>query len=732
MRNRDKLEFFMPTLRRILVLITTCLIVHAGERPKIGLALGGGGALGLAHVGVLLWLERHHIPVDTIAGTSMGALIAGTYATGLSATDVDTLIRGIDWDAAFRGNAPFSDLRFRRKQDRLAFPNHYELGLKHGVSGPSGVTSGFGLNLLLDRLFLSIPANQSFDKLATPFRCISTDLVSGDRIEISDGPLGLALRASSAIPGYFEPVRLAGQVLVDGGIVDNLPVDSARAMGADIVIASVLPVAALKPDEIQGLGVLGRSVSIAIVQNERQSEKKAQIVITPDVGNFSSTDYAQFATLIAKGIEGADAQKNRLLPYALNDADWDAFVKARELSRIQSTPRFQHVEVSGGTHSADHRLEKVLTAAMAPGKGTIDSKQIDPILFREIGTGLYNSAGYSSRTNPDGSETLDVTLFGKLHGPPFIYVNPEVSGDAAGRTLLTVNSRFVFMDVGSQNAELRADLSIGSHTLAAVEYYHPIAGTGWFWAPRAAFDRRESFYYVSGSPRGDFDIRQAGVGFDFGYTTVLNNEVRLGVDYGRIGGDVQTGFVPLAGQDGVVKSAKLQFTHNGQDSEQVPSRGLRISAIGRYYFDAPVSSRFPLVKMDASWFHPITREDRVFLLATGASSFGNQLPVPLQFTLGGPLRLGAYGLDEFRGDRIAYASAGWLHRIGTLPAVLGGNLFLGGWYETGGYSLAEQQTTWRQNGTIAFVAETPLGPFYTGWSLGHTAHEWNGKFTFLV
>ena len=157
------------------------------------------------------------------------------------------------------------------------------------------------MTLLLDRLFIRIPANQTFDKLATPFRCISTDLVTGNRIEIVDGPLGEALRASSAIPGFFEPVRRNGQVLVDGGLVDNLPVDSARDLGADVVIASVLPVASLKADEIRGLGVVGRSVSVAIIQNERQSQKKAQLVITPDVGDFSSTDYSEYAKLIERG-----------------------------------------------------------------------------------------------------------------------------------------------------------------------------------------------------------------------------------------------------------------------------------------------------------------------------------------------------------------------------------------------------------------------------------------------
>ena len=719
--------------RLTIVLLTISVAAQAQQRPRVGVALGGGGALGLAHVGVLLWMERNHIPVDTIAGTSIGALIAGSYATGMSAAEVEILIDHIDWNAAFRGTVPYNDLRYRRKEDRRAFPNRFELGIKHGVQTASGLTSGFGLTLLLDRIFIGIPSNQSFDQLATPFRCIATDLVTANRVEIGDGPLAEALRASSAIPGLFEPVRRAGQVLIDGGLVDNLPVDSARDLGADIVIASLLPVAKLKPEEIQGFSVISRSVSVAVVQNERQSARKAEIVIEPDVGGFSSTDYEQYAGLIAKGVEAAEAKKDALLRYAVNDEDWAAFVKARESKRKTSTPRFNGVEVSGGSRLSRQRVDLAMKKVLERGEGSgpVDPKQIEAVLVQEYGTGRYTTAGYAGRLDADGARTLEVNLAEKLHGPPFVYVNPEVRGEDSGRTDLTINSRFVFLEFGGQNAELRADLSIGSHTLAGIEYYRRIGQNGWFWAPRASFDRRQSSYFSGARRVGDFDIRQAGAGVDFGYTTKLDNEMRVGFDYGRIGASAQTGLVPLANQNGVFKNFKLQFTHDGQDSEQVPSRGLRFTATGRYVFSAPVSSAFPLLRFDGSWFRTVTTHDRIFVLASGGSSFGTRLAVPLQFTLGGPLRLSAYGRDEFRGDRIGYSSLGWLRRIGQLPTVLGGSLFLGGWYEVGGFSLAGQQS-WRQNGTIAFVAETPLGPFYTGWSLGHSADRWKGKFTFLV
>ena len=483
---------------------------------------------------------------------------------------------------------------------------------------------------------MAVPRCRKGATVGTDFRLepldCATVLSAGNRVELADGSLAEALRASSAIPGLFEPVRRKGQVLVDGGIVDNLPVDSARALGADIVIASLLPVAELKPEEIQGFSVLSRSVSVAVVQNERQSARRAEILIEPEVATFSTTDYEQHDALIKKGIEAAEAKKDLLRRYALKDADWADFLRARQSKRKTAAPAFKSIDVSGGSRLSHLRVDLAMKKLIerSEGSGPVDPKQIEAVLFQEYGTGRYTSAGYAARLDPGGARTLEVNLAEKLHGPPFVYVNPEVRGEDSGRTDLTINSRFVFMEFGGQNAELRADLSIGSHTLAGVEYYRRIGLQGWFWAPRASFDRRQSSYYVADRRVGDFDIRQAVAGVDIGYTSRLDNEVRAGFDYGRIGATAQTGLVPLANQDGMLKAFKLQFAHDGQDSEQVPNHGLRFAGTGRYYFTAPVSSAFPLLRFDASWFHTVTTRDRLFVLASGGSSFGHRLAVPLQ------------------------------------------------------------------------------------------------------
>src|SRR5579863_2294541 len=247
------------------------------HRPRIGLALSGGAALGLAEVGVIQWMEENRIPVDRIAGTSMGSIIGAMYATGMSPAEIQTFAEKIDWDAAFLPEPIFSDLSFRRKQDRRDFLISARLGLKQGLSGPNGFNPGQGVGLLLDRIALPEYRIANFDELPIPFRCVATDMLSGDAVVLRGGSLALAVRASMAIPGVFTPVEIDGRVLVDGGLVENIPVETVRDMDADVVIGVQLRTPPADRARLQTLtGVLTRAVDVMITQNENRSIALAQ------------------------------------------------------------------------------------------------------------------------------------------------------------------------------------------------------------------------------------------------------------------------------------------------------------------------------------------------------------------------------------------------------------------------------------------------------------------------
>src|SRR5262252_7345878 len=260
---------------------TTVTTTASQHRPKIGVALEGGGAMGLAHIGVLKWFEEHHIPVDYVAGTSMGGLVGGLYASGMTPEEMQKLIEGLDWRKILADRTPYEDLSYRRKEDQRAYPNSLIFGLKHGLSAPAGLIAGHQIGLLIDRVTLPYYGISSFDDMPVPFRCVATDLVSGQSHVFQDGPLAIALRSTMSIPGVFSPVRAGKAIYVDGGLLDNLPTEVVRKMGAEIVIAVHLEPAPVEANAIRSVfSVLNHSVSAVVRENEMRSLELADSIVT--------------------------------------------------------------------------------------------------------------------------------------------------------------------------------------------------------------------------------------------------------------------------------------------------------------------------------------------------------------------------------------------------------------------------------------------------------------------
>jgi NTE family protein len=250
-------------------------------RPSIGVALEGGGALGIAHMGVLKWFEENQIPIDYIAGTSMGGLVGGLYATGKSADEMKQVVENADWPLLLGGETPYPDLSFRRKQDAREVPNAIKIGLKHGPSLPPGLNTGEQIALLIDRETLFYSNIPSFNDLPIPFRCVSTELISGKPYVFQNGSLSEAMRATMSIPGVFDPVRQGDKVFVDGGLVDNLPTDVVRKMGADVVIAVHLQISKTTAKDITSVfSVLGRSVELVIAETEIRGMAGADLMLS--------------------------------------------------------------------------------------------------------------------------------------------------------------------------------------------------------------------------------------------------------------------------------------------------------------------------------------------------------------------------------------------------------------------------------------------------------------------
>ena len=295
------------------------------ERPKVGVALSGGSALGLAHIGVIRYFEEHHIPIDRIGGTSMGGLVGGLYASGMDSAQVTAVAEQADWNALLNPSTPFADQPVVDKQKWSRTFGKMTLRFGKGFSLPSGLNSGEALSLLLSHLTLAYSGVSDFDELPTPFRCVATDLVSGDTVVLDKGSLPVAMRATMSLPGVFTPVKLDRMVLVDGGVLENIPVDAVRKMGAHTVIAIALETPKPRPEQFKSLSsVLRQTISLAIAKNEERSLAKADLVISVDTSHFSAADYARWKEIIQAGYRAAQAHAADLAPFELSPEEFRA------------------------------------------------------------------------------------------------------------------------------------------------------------------------------------------------------------------------------------------------------------------------------------------------------------------------------------------------------------------------------------------------------------------------
>ena len=696
------------------------------NRPRVGLALSGGGALGLAEIGVLQWLEENHIPVDRIAGTSMGSIIGAMYATGMSPAEIQKFAEGIDWDEAFLPEPTYAQLSYRRKQDRRDFLINAPLGLKHGLSGPNGINPGQGVGLWLDRIAFPESDVASFDDLPIPFRCVATDMQSGDAVVLRDGPLAQAVRASMAIPGVFTPVEINGRILADGGMVQNIPVETVRAMDADKVLAVQLRTPPGDRAELETItGVLTRAVDVMITQNERRSLALADASISVDMTGFSVSDYSRLKDLVQLGYKSAAMEAAALLPYAIQDsAEWESYLAARAARRHPRPDRIRAIEVTGADPESDRRIEHQLAKDV---RGPLNLRTLDSQLTRIAGEGRFDRLGYEGFSQ-NGVPALRVTTHEKSYGPPFVDLAVNVDGSGVAAFDFSAGARVTFMDIAHRGGEWRNDLLFGSSNLAATEYFQPVAGSRFFVAPYAFASKfaRNSF---SGLTRvAVFGDERAGGGFDLGYDSGRRSEFRVGYEI------FSAKLSPLVGQAGlpIVSGStgefRARYVWDGQDSPAVPSTGTRVIATLSRVLESPGLAH-PIGQLDVqtSTFVPVVPKTSLFLAASGGTTFRGSAGPFQEFALGGPFRLGAYLPQQFLGNHYAYASLGFRREVYRLPQPVGNKIYWGAWYEAGsafGTTAGDPgPVVVRGTFNLGVIAETIVGPIALAGSVSPTGQS---------
>lgn len=692
------------------------------NRPTIGLVLEGGGALGFAHIGAIEWLEAHHIPVDYVAGTSMGGLVGGLYAAGNGPNDIKAFVDRIHWPGVLSGQVPFQALSYRRKEDKLAYPNRLDFGLKHGISLPKGLNSGAAVGLLFDRTLMPYYDLKSFDDLPIPFRCVATDLTTGQKHVFEDGSLAQAMRATMAIPGMFAPVQHGNDIYSDGAAVDNLPVDVARAMGADIVIAVYLDTGKVKVESLSSpLAVAGRNVSIMVAANEQASMKNANVLLRADVNKFSATDFDKSAEIIPLGEKAAEANAAALEKYALDDADWKAYVANRDARRRTHVPIPQFVDVYG--LKGAEQSEVAASFKKYIGK-PVDTTAIEKSIADLEGTGTYSIINYNM-VDENGRPGLLIRPRTKDYAPPFLNVGLTLLSNDSNDIQLGVGARATFLDIAGLGSELRIDGMVGQVAGFDAELYKPLlAGMRWFIAPHAYVTHSETGYYSGSNQLAQFKQRRNGLGADVGYQFNARTELRGGEDYQWFG-EHRTIGMPVAQEfDLTPWVTSLKFQYLGQDEVMLPTRGSELRSTFNYYTQRPnADSGLSQLNINTAHFIPSGERGIIFATASGGTSFGATNLGLAGFSLGGPLRLTAYDRGELLGTDYFVGQAGYLFRLTHLNPIFGDAVYVGGFYEIGKISGGNSGTpSLPDDGSAIVVLKTLLGPVYGGGSIGGSGH----------
>jgi NTE family protein len=714
--------------------LTTSATEQPAGRPRIGLALGGGAARGIAHIGLLRWFEEHRIPVDYIAGTSMGGLIGGAYASGLSPDEIQALMKEADWDLMFLADSPFRYKTFRRKEDARAFPGQLDFGLKGGFKLPSGLNAGQQIELMLDRIALPYYELRDFDALPTPFRCVATDIRKGEPLVMGSGSFSRALRATMAIPAVFTPVAFDERLLVDGGALNNVPADVVKAMGANVAIAvNVSSSTDEAPAANTLFAVLGQTLDSMMTAGTRLALKSADIVVVPDLKGLTGSDWRRADDLAAQGYKAAEARAGELLKYQVDEAAYAEFTRARQARRRTATPAVNRVIVEGLPPVETRRLTAELQARHA-GRA-LAREEIEDSILRISGTDRYEIVAYSFRPAADGVELL-VQATPKGYGPPFLLPAIDVQNIDSNSFALNLRLRLAMYDTPIPNSEVRFDVGIGTDQTVALEWYKQLGHRGFFFAPRGYFTRRSLNGYQDEELVAEYRVKRTGAGIDVGHTTGLRSEIRLGYDEADVRARLRIGIPTLREATGSDRAAALRWAFDGQNSPLVPSRGVRVRTAFRYYFDTPeivdtegnvlVRAReVPQAEALGSWFKRVRARQRMFLSGGAGTSFGED-PGFNEFTLGGPLRLGSFNNEEIRGDNYVLGTVGVLHEWFRLPDVLGGNAYLGGWLEQGSAFDRWRDAEYKASLTAGVILETLFGPAFLAYSQSLT--EGGGRF----
>ena len=703
------------------------------QRPRIGLVLSGGGARGAAHIGVLKVLEELRVPVDVIAGTSMGSIVGGSYASGQTVANMTRDVARIKTEMLAKDQPPRAEISTHLKQeDWLDFIGP-QFGYREGsLLLPKGAITGVALEAVLRELSLAKGA-WDFDKLPIPFRAVATDVVSGQMTVLKSGDLATAMRASMSVPGAIAPVSIGDKLLVDGGLTRNLPVDVARAMGAEVVIAVNLGTPLLRRDQItSALSVSLQMINILTEQNVGASLASLQprdVLILPELGDYSAGDFDNMPSTIPIGEAAARKVAEQLERYSLPPEQYAAHRAQQVRSVAQDTRKVDEIRVEG----LERVNEEVVVQSMETTVGSpLDVATLDLDMRRIYGRGDFEHVSYQLIDEPD-RRILAVQAVEKSWGPTYVRFGLSLSSDFRGDNAFNLLASMRRTWLNKLGGEWRADVQLGNDGMLFTEFYQPLTPNQYFFiAPRAQWLSGPADLY--GGSDGDdlvarYNISSGTVGLDLGSQFTKYGELRLGLLTGRFNAELQVGspLLERLNLDRDLGAVRARLFLDQLDSTAFPRSGYKLDAqllASTTQLGASDSyNRGSLNFLGAKSYGEHTLQ---FALAGGGAIGANALPFYDYFSFGGFMRLTGYREGQLRNDAMAYGRVTYMNQLFKMPLLEG--VYAGASLEAArlGDPLVFNGIEGNVgSGSLFLAVDTPLGPAYLAY--GYT---WDGNSNF--
>ena len=701
----------------------------AGTPPRIALALSGGGARGIAHVGVLKVLEEMHIPIACVTGTSMGSIVAGAYAVGRSPAEIEKMVLATNWDEIFRDNPPRAEISTRRKVDDFKTLFAPEFGVKNGgLALPKGIIAGVSIEAFLRVVAEPATGINDFDKLPVPYRAVATDIETGEAVVLSEGNVAEAMRASMSVPGAIAPVEKDGRLLVDGMIANNLPIDQARKLCGDVVIAVNIGTPPLKRDEITSvLSVVSQMMAFLgkqTVDDQLKSLGPSDVLIVPDLGDISVAKYDRAKDAIRIGEEATRKMAASLSRYSVSPEQYAA-LRAKQARGEIALGTVDEIRYEGLKRTNAEVLKGLVETK--PGE-PLDQEKIGADLRRIYGRGDFEGVDARVIGSAGGPRAMVIAPREKDWGPDYLRFGLGLESDFQGDNAFNLLFQYRKSWLNSLGGEWLTEAQIGQDSHIYSELYQPLNERGvWIGSLYGQVGQTTRGVFNGNDKIAEYLIGSARGGVDLGANLGTIATVRVGPQWTEVHARVDTGDPVLPSVRELTAGVRATVNVDALDHAWFAQNGYNFVAT---YYGATkdLGSALNYQRLEGRGQYAMSwGPHTINLVATGGTDFGTNMPAYESFALGGPLRLSGFRLNQFSGREYVFGRLMYYNRIYPLPEVLGSGVFAGASAEVGNIrsradGLSSPGT--RYSGSLFIGANTAAGPAYLGAGFGN-----NGAFS---